>query len=209
MKLKLTTVALRTCAIMAAGYLAIGNTQAADIEKLVAPCANCHGKAGASTESDIPIIGGYSTEFLVNNLTAYQDEERNCPETKIRDGSKKGEKTDMCKITKDLSKEDIEAIADYFSKQQFVRANQKFDAELAKRGRKLHDKYCEKCHSEGGTASDDDTGIPAGQWMPYLRFTIKEFQTGKRPIPKKMGKRLEKVHGDDIEALVNYYGSFK
>jgi cytochrome subunit of sulfide dehydrogenase len=208
MKLKLTTVVLRTCVVII-GYLFIGTVQAADIDKLVSPCADCHGKAGASTESDIPIIGGYSIEFLVNNLTAYQSQERNCPETKIRAGSKKGEKTDMCKITKDLSKADIEAIADYFSKQKFVRADQKFDPELAKRGKKLHDKYCEKCHSEGGTASDDDTGIPAGQWMPYLRFTLKEFRTGKRPIPRKMGKRLEKIHGDDFEALVNYYGSFK
>lgn len=208
MNLKLFANALRVGVIMT-GYLLIGGVQAADVDKLVSICADCHGQVGASTESDVPIIGGYSVEFLTNNLSAYQNEDRNCPETEFREGSKKGEKTDMCKITKELSEADIEAIADYFSKQQFVRAKQEFDADLAKKGKKIHDKYCEKCHSEGGTLAEDDTGLPAGQWMPYLRHTLKEFKNGGRPIPKKMRKRLEKVHGEDVEALVNYYGSFK
>ncbi len=184
-------------------YLFAGSVQAADVDKLVEVCADCHGKAGASTESDVPIIGGNSTEFLVNNLTAFQTRDRNCSETKFRNGSKKGEKTDMCKIVKDLSKEEIEAVADYFSKQKFIRAKQTFDAALAKKGKKLHLKYCEKCHSEGGTLSEDETGLPAGQWIPYLRHTLKEFKNGDRPIQKKMRARLNKIHGDDFDALVN------
>jgi cytochrome subunit of sulfide dehydrogenase len=209
MKLKLIAGTFKAVAIMA-GYLLISSAQAADVDKLVAVCADCHGKAGASTESDVPIIGGNSTEFMVNNLTDYQSEERNCQETKYREGSKKGEKTDMCQVVKELTQADIETIADYFSKQEFVRANQTFDAGLAKKGKKLHDKYCETCHTEGGTLSEDDTGIPAGQWIPYLRHTLKEFRTGKRPVRKKMRSRLNKVRRDaGIEALINYYGSFK
>ncbi len=195
--------------VIVTGFLLLSSVYAADVEKLVSVCTDCHGNAGASKESDIPIIGGYSAEFIINNLGYYQTSERDCPETKYRAGSNKGEKTDMCQIVKDFSDEDIEAIAGYFSKQQFVRADQAFDANLAKKGKSVHDKYCEKCHSEGGTMSEDDAGIPAGQWMPYLRHTLKEFRTGKRPISKKMRRRLEKVQDNDIEALVNYYGSFK
>ncbi len=183
--------------------------QAADVDKLVAVCADCHGKAGASKDSEVPIIGGYSTDFLVNNLTAYQTKDRDCPETKFREGSKKGQKTSMCQVVKDFSPDDIEAIAGYFVKQKFVRPKQKFDPALARKGKTLHADYCEKCHSNGGTESEDDTGLLAGQWMPYLRQALDEFKTGKRPIPKKMKAKLEKVDDADLEALVNYYGSFK
>jgi sulfide dehydrogenase cytochrome subunit len=182
---------------------------AADVDKLVAVCADCHGKGGASKDPEVPIIGGYSVEFLVNNLKAYQSKDRDCPETKFREGSRKGEKTDMCHIVKDFSPADVQAVAGYFSKQKFVRAKQKFDPALAKKGKDLHADYCEKCHSDGGTSAEDDTGLPAGQWMPYLRHALDEFKTGKRPIPKKMKAKLDQVSDADLEALINYYGSFK
>ena len=199
---------LRTALFLFAGLLP-WQAEAADVTKLVEVCSNCHGKLGASTETDVPIIGGYSAEFLVNNLKAYQTQDRNCPETKFRAGPKKGQKSDMCQVVKGMSDGDVKAVAGYFSKQKFVRAKQKFDPALAKKGKNLHEDYCEKCHSEGGTSSKDDTGIPAGQWTPYLRQAIEEFQTGKRPIPKKMKAKLEQIDKDGIEALVNYYASFK
>jgi sulfide dehydrogenase cytochrome subunit len=184
-----------------------GSAFAADVNKLVAGCADCHGKNGASTEPDIPIIGGYSDEFLTDNLKAYKEKERVCPETKIRTGSKKGTKTDMCQVVKPMSEDDINQIAQYFSKQKFVRAKQKFDPALAKKGKEVHDQYCEKCHSEGGTVADDDAGMPAGQWMPYLRHAFDEFYTGKRPIAKKMKIKLDEISKSDVEALINFYGS--
>ena len=183
---------------------------AADVNKLVETCANCHGKGGASTEPEVPIIGGYSTEFLVNNLKAYKNQERACPETEYKSGSKKGTKTDMCKMVKDLKDDDIKQIAQYYSKQKFVRAKQqKFDAALAAKGKEVHEIYCEKCHSEGGTVAKDEAGLPAGQWMPYLKHAFEEFNNGKRPITKKMKAKMDELEPADIDALINYYGSFK
>ena len=37
----------------------------------------------------------------------------------------------------------------------------------------------------------------------------KEFKTGKRPMAKKMKPKMEKLEPADIDALINYYGSFK
>lgn len=184
-----------------------GGVWASDVKKMIDGCADCHGKNGASTESDIPIIGGYSIEFLTNNLKAYKDKERFCPETKIRAGSNKGSKSDMCRVAKEMSDDDIKQIAQHFSKQQFVRAKQKFDPALAKKGKEVHDQYCEKCHSEGGTVADDDAGMPAGQWIPYLRHAFDEFYSGKRPVAKKMKLKLDEINKADVEALINYYGS--
>jgi sulfide dehydrogenase cytochrome subunit len=198
-----------TCAALISFTLS-GNTLAADVNKLVETCANCHGKGGASTESEVPIIGGYSSEFLVNNLKAYKSQERACPETEYKAGSKKGSKTDMCKMVKDLKDDDIKQVAQYFSKQKFVRAKQqKFDSALAAKGKEVHEIYCEKCHSEGGTVAKDEAGMPAGQWMPYLKHAFDEFNTGKRPITKKMKAKMDELESADIDALINYYGSFK
>ncbi|MCL4471435.1 MAG: c-type cytochrome [Gammaproteobacteria bacterium] len=172
---------------------------AADVTKLVESCASCHGKGGASTELDVPIIGGYSAEYLSGSLKAYKDKERPCKDTKI----------DMCQVVKDFSDNDIKQVAEYFAEQKFVRTPQKFDAVLARKGKAIHDKGCEKCHSEGGSVASDDAGILAGQKMAYLDEQLKFFNEGKRPIPKKMKPKLEALGKGDIEALIHYYGSFK
>lgn len=191
------------------GLALIGNVHAADAEKLVAVCSDCHGQAGASTEPDVPIIGGYSAAFMAENLKAYKTKDRDCPATKFRTGLKKGGTTDMCQIVQGFSEADLDEIAGYFAKQKFARAKQKFDPALAAKGKALHEDKCEKCHSEGGTVADDDVGLPAGQWTPYLRQACHEFRDGKRPVPKKMKDKLDQLDESSIEDLLNFYASFQ
>jgi sulfide dehydrogenase cytochrome subunit len=50
----------------------------ADANKLAENCAGCHGKDGASTESDVPIIGGVSAQFMSDSLAAYKKKELPC-----------------------------------------------------------------------------------------------------------------------------------
>ena len=198
-----------TICIAIFGLSLASNASAIDVKKLVDTCATCHGKGGASTEPTVPIIGGYSVEFLVNNLKAYKTNDRACPETEYKSGSKKGTKTNMCKMVKDFSDDDIKQVAKYYSERKFIRAKQKFDPALAAKGKEIHDMSCEKCHSDGGTAAKDEAGLPAGQWIPYLKQAFEEFNTGKRPIAKKMKLKLDDLNKDDIDALINYYASFK
>jgi sulfide dehydrogenase cytochrome subunit len=205
---KTTRLALLASAGLFSLSLATG-AWAADVNKLAENCANCHGKDGASTESDVPIIGGYSAPFISDSLAAYKKKERPCPETKYRGGDKKGQKSDMCQVAKDLSDADIKQLAQHFAGKKFVRAQQKFDAALAKKGKEIHEHNCDKCHSEGGSLASDDAGILAGQWMPYLKEQFKDFKAGKRPMVKKMTPKIEKLEPADIDALVNFYGSFK
>ncbi len=189
--------------------LSLATATWADVNKLAESCANCHGKDGASTESDIPIIGGYSAVVLGDSLTAYKKKERPCPETKYRGGDKKGQKTDMCQVAKDLSDADIKGLAQHFAGKKFVRAQQKFDPALAAKGKEIHARSCDKCHSEGGSLASDDAGMMAGQWMPYLQEQFKDYKSGKRPMVKKMQPKMDSLEPADIDALVNYYGSFK
>ena len=203
-----TGYALLACAALFG--MSLSNTaSAADVAKLVETCFSCHGKDGASTETDVPSIASYSDKYLGDTLDKYQKKERPCVETEIRSGSNKGSKTDMCKIAKDLSEKDIEQIAEYFAGQTFVRTPQKFDAELAKKGKAIHKNKCENCHGESGTLPGDHAGILGGQKVDYLREQIKLFKEGKRPMSKKMKPKLEALSDEEIEAVINYYGSIQ
>lgn len=160
-------------------------------------CAGCHGTNGSSAGPASPTIAGISMDYFIETMEAYQSGER--------------PSTIMGRIAKGYSEKEIELMANYFSKQPFVRQPQEYDAKQAKLGKKLHKKYCEKCHEDGGRSSEDDAGILAGQWQAYLRFNLQDFTSGKRPMEKKMKKRLDKVakaHGQTgIDALINYYAS--
>lgn len=182
---------------------------AADVNKLVEDCANCHGKDGASTDKDVPIIGGNSVTYLTGTFANYKNKSRPCPEVKYLAGAQKGKTTDMCKIVKELSAAELKLIAEYFAAKPFVRAKQTFDPALVKKGEAIHEKNCKKCHADGGSLASDDSGILAGQWMPVIRQQFKEFSAGQRTMDKKMKPKYEKLEPADLEALVNYYGSFK
>lgn len=185
------------------------DAQAADIAKLTSACEDCHGKDGASSEPKIPSIGGMSSTYITDSLSAYRDKKRECEDVKFPSGAHKGETSNMCKSVENVSEADAGLIGDYFAEKPFVRAKQTFDAGLAATGKSLHELNCKKCHEDGGSSPDDDAGILAGQWMPYLEEQFEEYAEGKRPLPEKMKPKFEKLSKDDIKALVNYYGSFK
>jgi sulfide dehydrogenase cytochrome subunit len=201
-KLRALSVLLSAASISLAAATA---ALAADGATIAEQCAACHGKNGASTESSIPIIGGYSAKYLVESIKNFRKKIRTCAEVTVPSGPKKGTKSDMCKVVADLSDGDAEAVARYLAAQKFVRANQPFDASKAEKGSSVYKLRCEKCHENGGTSPDEDNGILAGQWTPYLRDQLAGFRSGKRPLDDKMKLRLDKVTKDDEEALLNFF----
>jgi sulfide dehydrogenase cytochrome subunit len=190
-----------------AGLSATPAALAADGAKVMEQCATCHGKNGASTESSIPIIGGYSTKYIAESLRNFRKKIRTCAEVTVQSGPKKGTKSDMCKVVADLSDADADAVARYLAEQKFVRAKQSFDAAKAEKGSSVYKLRCEKCHENNGSSPDEDNGILAGQWTPYLREQLVGFRTGKRPLDDKMKLRLDKVGRDEEEALLHFFAS--
>jgi sulfide dehydrogenase cytochrome subunit len=191
------------------GLVLAAGARAAEISKLVDACTKCHERDGASRDPNMPIIGGYSQAYLVSSLTAYKKKTRTCPEIEYLHEDRQVKLTDMCRIAKTLSTTDIEKLAKYYSEQRFRRANQDFDPELAKKGQQIHERNCEKCHSESGSVASDDSGILAGQWTPYLRHQFFAFYSEKRKLADKMKPKFDKLDKTDMEALLNYYASFK
>lgn len=180
---------------------------AADGAAIAEKCAVCHGKDGASTESSIPIIGGYSAKYIVESIRNFRKKIRTCAEVTIPSGPKKGTKSDMCKVVADLSEADAEAVARHYAAQKFVRAKQPFDPAKAQKGSSVYKLRCEKCHENNGSSPDEDNGILAGQWTPYLKEQLAGFRAGRRPIDDKMKLRLDKVTKDDEELLLHFFAS--
>ena len=169
----------------------------APAELLAATCAGCHGPDGASGGPATPTISGFSKEYFVE----------------VMEGFASGEvpSTIMGRIAKGYTKEEFEKLAAYFTSRPFVPARQKFDADKAKKGAKLHEKYCEKCHAEGGRKPEEDSGLLAGQWLPYLHFTMNDFLKGDREMTKKMKRKVEKLRAKEgdagLEAVMQFYAS--
>jgi len=160
-------------------------------------CAGCHGTDGVSVGPASPSIAGMAEDTFTEAMLGFKSGER--------------PSTIMQRIAEGYSEDDIAAMATFFAKQEAVPAKQAFDEAKAKTGAKIHKKNCEKCHEEGGTLDVDGSGRLAGQWAPYLEYSLADYMDGSREAPKKMMKKLKAVHekeGDEgFAALVHYYAS--
>jgi len=156
-------------------------------------CAGCHGTDGASTGPATPSIAGNSEIYTVDTMIAFKSGER--------------PSTVMGRIAKGYSEEEFKLMGGYFAKQPIAKTSQKLDAAKVAAGKDLFGKNCEKCHDEKGGLADDDSGILASQWLPYLQYSMEDFKAGKREMAKKMKKKVEKLSDDELEALLQFFAS--
>ncbi len=166
-------------------------------EMLANTCYGCHGPQGNSFGPGIPSIAGNSEVYLVDRMKAYKSGDM--------------PSTIMSNIAKGYNDEEIKRMSAHIAKEAYVPVAQKHDAKLAKAGKKLHKKYCEKCHSEYGTLAEDESGFLSGQWMPYLEYTLADYHNGKADAGKKMKKKMKKLFkkegAEGFKKLIHYYGS--
>lgn len=169
----------------------------ASAEMLANTCAGCHGTLGSSSGPASPTLAGISAAYFVDTMKGYAS------------GDIKS--TIMGRIAKGYTEDELKLMAGFFSNKKFTPASQSFDADKVKTGAKLHEKYCEKCHSENGSSAEDDSGVLAGQYTAYLKFTLDDFRSGDREMSKKMAKKvnelLEKEGDAGLDALLNFYAS--
>lgn len=169
----------------------------ADISAALPMCVNCHGEDGIGTESDVPIIAGIPAVIQEDALFAYVDGVRNC-----------GNKPLMCGMSSRLTEEQISELAEHFAAMPYTPAGEDFDSALADRGKAIHQSECAICHG------DDDPGnaessILHGQRKDYLRYALSQYAAGEREQLPAMQNKTEGLSADDIEALLNYYASYR
>ncbi len=170
-----------------------------DAQVMANTCAGCHGPDGSSRGPAAPTIAGMSPEIFIDAMKDY------------REGKRPG--TIMPRIAKGYTDEQIKLMAEYFAKQPFMRFAQPHDAQLAAKGAKLHERYCEKCHEEGGKASAE-AGVLAGQWLPYLHYQLEDYLADKRAyreknMQKRLSELIEKEGQEGLKAVLHFYASQK
>lgn len=187
------------------GTAILASPGSSGVESLVRDCVNCHGSRGVSADQAYPTIAGMSAFYLDDQLRTYRAGGRPCEPVKYRLNNAGRKPVSMCEVVKKLSDADIAIVAGYFSKQVFVPTKQPFDPQLARAGRMLHTERCGRCHSEGGSLADDDSGILAGQWKSYLEEALQQFRAGTRRAPEKMKPQVDGLSDAEARALVEYY----
>ena len=202
---------IRTLAFPATTALLLTVTVAiaADVESLMQGCNDCHGDQGVSQWTDVPTIAGLAEFVHSDALYIYRDKERPCADSAYRQGDTGRPETNMCAVAEKLSDDEIDALAAAYAEFSYVPAKQDFDAALAEAGKAIHDKSCDRCHSNGGTDPEDEAGMLGGQQQGYLRTTFKEYADGSRDQPEKMAEAMNKLSANDVEALLNYYASIQ
>ncbi|MDH5766415.1 MAG: cytochrome c4 [Gammaproteobacteria bacterium] len=162
-------------------------------------CAACHGPDGSSQGPATPSIAEISYDYFIDTMMAFKNDER--------------PSTVMSRIAKGYTEKEITLMAVYFARKKMKRIAQEFDPVLAKAGKAIHEENCEKCHANQGRLSEDDSGLLAGQKMPYLRYSLEEFINEEREVSRKMLKKLRLVNSQygkqGLEQLIHYYGSLK
>ncbi|MGD2020548.1 MAG: cytochrome c4 [Thiohalocapsa sp.] len=167
---------------------------------LVDTCAGCHGTNGNSVGPASPTIAAMDPLVFVDMMIAFAEEDTYS--------------TIMGRIARGYTEEEYELMGEYLHSQQFQPAEQEFDQALVDKGAGLHDKYCEKCHIEGGkpVPDEEDYYILAGQWTPYVENAMSDFREDRRILPKKMGRKLDRMleaEGEEsLAALYAFYAAY-
>lgn len=193
---KLSVWTLALCVLVS-----ITGTAYAEPAKL-AVCAACHGADGSGTGYDyVPIIAGTPAPHIEEALFAYQDGARRCVGVPV-----------MCEAIAPLSEAEIMELAGYYSAMPRINSGEKFDQRLAQVGKLIHDEHCAICHV---LPDDEDVenalGIPLhGQRAAYLRLAFGAYFSGDRDtLVPVMAEKLGQLDADKIEALINYYASYR
>ncbi len=178
--------------LLSVGLLLPGTSHS---DSLYSSCAGCHGTDGNSQSTHMPSIRGLNFAYFYAAMQAFRKDRR--------------PSTIMGRIAKGYRSGQLQRMALHFGSTPWTGVQGAFDEELAKQGKVLHDKYCEKCHEQNGHFQDRDTPPIAGQAKGYLYYQMIDYRGSSKDLPRPpiMQERLEKLSDGDLLALAEFYAS--
>jgi cytochrome c553 len=156
-----------------------------------AVCTACHGEGGRSTIPANPILAGQTSRYLYLQLRDFQEGRRNDPQ--------------MSPMVKDLSRDELRELSDWFAQQKPPIQNFKVDSEKAKLGKiKADDTLCTMCHL-GGFKGQNEIPRVAGQHYEYIVKQLKDFKARRRTNDAGNMTSVSGTLSDaDIENVAHY-----
>lgn len=174
-----------------AAALASAGAAAQTAPAKAAICAACHGDGGRSTIPAHPILAGQTSRYLYLQLRDFQEGRRDHPQ--------------MSPIAKDLTRDEMRELADWFAKQKPPVQAFTVDAAKAKLGKaKADETLCTMCHL-GGFAGQNEIPRVAGQHYDYVVKQLKDFKARRRTNDAGNMTSVSNTLTDaDIDNLAHY-----
>jgi len=192
MRIALTLAALTLAALTLA---APASAQVPDaIKDKVAVCATCHGETGNNDNPQYPVLAGQTARYLYTELQDFKAGRRHDPNMDV--------------VVQPLSRDDMLALADYFSKQKQTPSTFKADPAKAQAGQKKADEtLCTMCHL-GGFIGQNEIPRVAGQHYEYIKKQLSDFKARRRTNDAgNMTSVASTLSDTDIENLAQYITS--
>jgi cytochrome c553 len=189
------SVRLNSCVFgafaLAAILIGVKSSNAQGVEEKTQICAGCHGADGKPVDRTIPIIWGQQAGYIYIQL---------------RDFKRGDRKSDIMQpIASAFEREDMLAIADYFSKRRWPDLGQpRAPKEVSDRAVKANASVgCTGCHLDH---FQGDGTVPrlAGMGRDYLTKTITDFRSHARANNPGMSDLMNATSLDDLAALEEY-----
>lgn len=164
---------------------------AGSVEEMAQVCAGCHGENGIPQDKTTPVIWGQNEGYLYLQLRDFKRGSR--------------ENDQMSAIAATLEKDDMKALAAYFSKLQWPDLQQpSAPKEVAARALTASGSIgCPGCHL-GQFQGDGTTARLAGQQREYLKKTMEAFRDGTRGNNPGMSDLMKASSLEDLAALARY-----
>ncbi|MGZ5185058.1 MAG: c-type cytochrome [Caldimonas sp.] len=175
---------------MAATAPFISSAQTAAPPK-AAVCVACHGADGKPADPAYPILAGQTSRYMYLQLRDFQEGRRSDPL--------------MSPMAKDLTRDEMHSLADYFAAQKPAPQTFVADAAKAKLGHaKADETLCTMCHL-GGFLGQNEIPRVAGQQYAYIVKQLTAFKERTRTNDAgNMTSVANTLNAQDIEHLANY-----
>lgn len=159
-------------------------------------CAACHGPNGNSTDPQYPVLAGQNARYLYLQLKDFKEGRRHDPQ--------------MDPMAAPLSRDDMFALADYFSKQKQAPVGFKADPAKVAAGKKKSDEVlCPMCHL-GEFVGQNEIPRVAGQHYQYVKKQLSDFKARRRTNDAgNMTAVAGTLSDDDIENLAQYIANLR
>ena len=161
-----------------------------NIDSLITQCESCHGINGVSIIAMQPNLAGQKKDYLAQQLREFRDGNR--------------DNSMMDKIVEGLTKQQVESLAEHFSKQ--------VNPTPAKNIQNIAGKHvrarCISCHGMKGFTVNNLWPNLAGQHRDYLQKQLLDFKSGARQSPT-MQVIANELNTDQINAVAEYFSQQK
>ena len=162
-----------------------------DVAAKAQTCVACHGPNGNSKDPQYPVLAGQNSRYIYLQLRDFKEGRRKDPQ--------------MTPMAEPLSRDDMLALADYFSKQKQASTGFKADPAKVAAGRKKSDEVlCPMCHL-GEFVGQNEIPRVAGQHYAYVKKQLEDFKAKRRTNDAgNMTSVANTLTDADIENLAQY-----